>query len=208
MTKPLTCTDPKNILRTPTSSLKCVIAGEEKRGTKMPKDFNLLATTSRGLERAACSELRYLLEQAGDTTADVRKSGVRGLIVAKTALDPFEVVRILREILVDRPYEFRYTFRIIPVEATVTTDLIAIADKAKELSSKIGENETFRVTVEKRFTSLHADEIVEAVAAKIKRKVNLAQPDKIILVEVVGASTGVSTMRPEDVISVLKEKML
>jgi tRNA acetyltransferase TAN1 len=179
-----------------------------KKGIKMPRDFNLLATTSRGLERAACSELKYLLEQAGDTAADVRKSGVRGLIVAKTALDPFEAVGILREILVARPYEFRYTFRIIPVEATVTTDLVAIADKAKELSSKIGENETFRIIVEKRFTSLHSDEIVEAVASNIKRKVNLTQPDKIILVEVVGGSTGISTVRPEDVISVMKEKML
>jgi tRNA acetyltransferase TAN1 len=122
----------------------------------MPRDFNILATTSRGFERA----------------------------------------------------EFRYTLRIIPVEATVTTDLTAIADKAEELSSKIGENETFRVTVEKRFTALHANEIVEAVAANIKRKVDLARPDKIILIQVVGGSTGVSTIRPEDVISVMKEKML
>jgi tRNA acetyltransferase TAN1 len=174
----------------------------------MPRDFNILATTSRGFERAACFELKYLLEQAGDPSADVRKSGVRGLIVAKTVLDPFEAVRILRGILVERPYEFRYTLRIIPVEATVTTDLTAIADKGEELSSKIGENETFRVTVEKRFTTLHADEIVEAVAANIKRKVNLAKPDKIILIQVVGGSTGVSTIRPEDVISVMKEKML
>ncbi len=152
--------------------------------------------------------MKYLLEQAGDPFSDVRKSGVRGLIIARTALDPFEAVRILRKILVERPYEFRYMLRIIPVEATVATDLNAIADKAKELSSKIDENETFRITVEKRFTQLHANEIVEAVAANVKRKVNLAKPDKIILIEVVGASTGVSTIKPEDLISVMKEKML
>jgi tRNA acetyltransferase TAN1 len=174
----------------------------------MPRNFNLLATTSRGLERCACSELKYLLEQARDPEANVHKSSVRGLITAKTALDPFVVVKSLRKTLVERPYEFRYILRIIPVEAVVDTNLNAIADKAKELSSKISENETFRVTVEKRFTVLHADEIIEAVAADIRRKVCLVKPDKIILIEVVGASTGISTIEPEDVISVMKEKML
>lgn len=174
----------------------------------MSRDFNVLATTSRGLERAASSELRSLLERAGDPTADVRKSGVRGLITAKTSLDPLGAVKSLREVLVERPYEFRYILRIIPVEATVETDLTSISDKAKELSAKIEENETFRVTVEKRFTELHADEIVEAVAANVKRKVNLAKPDKIILIEVIGGSTGVSAIRPEDVLNVMKEKML
>jgi tRNA acetyltransferase TAN1 len=167
-----------------------------------------LATTSRGLERYACSELKYLLEQIGDSGADVGKSGIRGLIVAKTGLDPFEAMKRLREVLVKRPYEFRYMLRVIPIEETVTTDLKVIADKAEDLSSKISENETFRVTVEKRFTTLHTNEIVEAVATKIKRKVNLVKPDRIILIEVLAGSTGVSVTKPEDIISVMKEKML
>jgi tRNA acetyltransferase TAN1 len=149
-----------------------------------------------------------LLEQVGDPEAQVGKSGVRGLIVAKAGLDPFEVVKRLRKILVERPYEFRYMLRIIPIEAIVSTDLRAIADRANELSSKIAEEETFRVTVEKRFTTLHTNEIVEAVAASIKKKVNLSRPDRIILIEVVGESTGVSVIKPEDIISVMKEKML
>jgi tRNA acetyltransferase TAN1 len=174
----------------------------------MPRDFNMLATTLRGLERGACSELKYLLEQAGDSNADVRKSGVRGLIAAKTALDELEAVRKLRGILAERPYEFRFTLRIIPIQTIIMTDLKAIAAKASELSSKIAEKETFRVTVEKRFTTLHTREIIEAVAADIKRKVNLNSPDKILLVEVVGGLTGISVIKPEDIISVLKEKVL
>jgi tRNA acetyltransferase TAN1 len=180
-----------------------------KRGAnQMPRDFNVLATTSRGLERPACSELKYLLEKVGDPEANVSKSGVRGLIVAKTVLNPFEVVKKLREILVERPYEFRYVLRIIPVEAIVATDLDTIANMAKELGSKIAEKETFRVTVEKRFTTLSSREIVEAVAANIKRKVNLTKPDKILLIEVVGSSTGMSAITPKDMISVMKEKMI
>jgi tRNA acetyltransferase TAN1 len=174
----------------------------------MPRDFNILATTLRGLERSACFELKHLLEQIGDPSAEVGKSGIRGLIVARTTLDEFQAVKSLREILFERPYEFRYILRIIPIQTIVTTDLKTIADKASELSSKITKKEMFRVTVEKRFTTLHTREIIEAVAANIKRKVNLDRPDKILLVEVVGGATGISLIKPEDIISVMKEKML
>jgi len=79
---------------------------------------------------------------------------------------------------------------------------------ATELSSKIGENETFRVTVEKRFTETPTLEIIEAAAANIERKVDLDKPDKILLIEVIGGSTGISVIKPDDIISVMKEKVL
>jgi tRNA acetyltransferase TAN1 len=64
------------------------------------------------------------------------------------------------------------------------------------------------VTVEKRFTAIHTRDIVEAVATSIRRKVNLQNPDYIMLIEVVGGFTGLSLIKPKDTISVLKEKML
>ena len=174
----------------------------------MLRDFNLLATTSRGNEGDACSELWYLLGEIGDSAPTVDKTGVAGLIVAKTAFIPFEVVQKLRKILRERPYEFRYTLRIIPIDQVVRTDLGEIQRVATELSSKIGENETFRVTVEKRFTEMSSRDIIEAVAANIERKVDLSKPDKIMLIEVVGGLTGISVIKPEDILSVMKEKML
>ena len=174
----------------------------------MIRDFNLLGTTSRGFGRAARSELRFLLEQIGDSATIVDKSGVAGLVVARTVLDPFEAVKKLREILIERPYEFRYLFRVIPIEKVVRTDLAEIENVATEFSSRIRENETFRVTVEKRFTSLHTSDLIEAVAKNIKRRVNLEKPDKIVLLEVVGGLTGISLLAPNDILSVLKEKVL
>jgi tRNA acetyltransferase TAN1 len=171
-------------------------------------DFNLLATTSRGNEREACAELTFLFKEVGDSAMRIERSGVAGLIAAKTCLDPFGAIEKLRKILVERPYEFRYTLRIIPIEKVVRTDLEEIRQGATELSSKIGENETFRVTVEKRFTAIHAQSIIEAAAANIKQKVKLTKPDKILLVEVVGGLTGISILKPDDVLSVMKEKIL
>lgn len=174
----------------------------------MLRDLNILATTSRGNEGAACSELWYLLEDIGDSTPTVDKTGVSGLIAVKTAFDPFEVIDKFREILHERPYEFRYTLRIIPIEKVVRTDLSEIQRATTDLSSKIGEKETFRVTVEKRFTKASTQDIVEAAAANIERKVNLSNPDKILLVEVVGGLTGISVIKADDVLSVMKEKIL
>jgi len=170
------------------------------------KDFNLLVTTARGNEEDACSEIWYLLGEIGDSAAKVDKTGITGLIAAKTAFDPFEVIKKFREILKDRPYEFRYSLRIIPVERVVRTDLGEIQRVANELSFKIKENESFRVTVEKRFTTTSTTNIIEAAAATIERRVDLNRPDKIVLVEVVGGFTGVSVLEPNDILSIMKEK--
>ncbi|MDI6805579.1 MAG: THUMP domain-containing protein [Candidatus Bathyarchaeia archaeon] len=174
----------------------------------MLRDFNLLATTSRGNEDEACSELWYLLGEIGDSAPTVDKTGVSGLVAAKTAFDPFEVIKKLREILQERPYEFRYILRIIPIEKVVRTDLGEIERVATELGSKIGKNETFRVTVEKRFTETSTRDIVEAAAANIEREVNLNNPDKILLVEVVGGLTGLSVIKPDEILAIMKEKVL
>lgn len=171
------------------------------------KDFNLLITTSRGNEEDACSEIWYLLGEIGDSAAKVDKTGITGLIAAKTAFDPFEVIEKFRKILKERPYEFRYTLRVIPIEKVVRTDLGEIERTVTELSSKIKENESFRVTVEKRFTDTSTKDLIEAAAANIERKVDLGNPDKIILIEVVGGLTGISIIRPEQILAVMKEKL-
>jgi len=90
----------------------------------------------------------------------------------------------------------------------VRTDLGEIQQAATELSSKIGEDETFRVTVEKRFTETPTQDIIEATAANIERKVDINNPDKILLIEVVGGLTGLSVIKPNEILAVMKEKML
>ena len=175
----------------------------------MINDFNLVATTSRGNEHPMCNELLYLLkEQLGDAEAQVSKTKVRGLIVGKTTLDPCDAIEKLHAILKERPYEFRYALRILPVKRVVPTDLEEIRRVSQELATGIGEQESFRVTVEKRFTALHSKDIIEAAAGDIKRKADLENPGKILLIEVLGAFTGVSLLKPSDILAVIKEKML
>jgi tRNA acetyltransferase TAN1 len=175
----------------------------------MISNFNLLATTSRGNERPMCNEMLHLLkEELGDAQAEASKTKIRGLIVAKTTPNPYTVIEKFRAILKDRPYEFRYALRILPIERVVPTDLDEIKRATTELSKRISEHETFRVTVEKRFTALHSIDIIQAAASDIKQKVNLENPDQILLIEVLGSLTGISCIRPNDILAVLKEKML
>jgi len=178
------------------------------------KDFNLLATTSRGNERQICFELTYLLkDELGDPAPQVGKTGIRGLVAAKSVFAPSEVIEKFRTMLQEHPYKFRYALRVIPIEKVVPTDLDEIKCAASDLAANIEENETYRVTVEKRFTSLHSKDFIEAAVTGIEvtcseRKVNLGNPDKILLIEVVGGLTGMALIRPSDVLAVLKEKML
>lgn len=172
----------------------------------MLRDFNLLVTTARGNEEDACSEIWYLLGEIGDSAATVDKTGITGLIAAKTAFNPFNVIEKFREILKQRPWEFRYTFRVIPIEKVVRTELEDIQVAVTELASKIIENESFRVTVEKRFTQISTKDVIETAAANIERKVDLENPDKVVLVEIVGKFTGISVVKPSELFSVMKEK--
>ena len=175
----------------------------------MISDFNLIATTQRGNERAAANELLYILkEQLGDPEAQAAKTKIRGLIVAKTTQNPFTVIEKFREILKERPYEFRYALRILPIEKVVATTLDDIKAAAAELAKKIAPTESFRVTVEKRFTTLHSKDLIEAAAGDLKQKADMENPDKIIQIEVLGALTGISVLKPSDIIGVVKEKML
>lgn len=169
-------------------------------------DFNLLVTTAKGSEEDACSEIWFLIGEMGDREVKVDKTGIRGLIAARSALDPFTVIGNLRNVLKERPYEFRYTLRVMPIEKVVRTDLNEIQQAVTELASKIAENETFRITVEKRFTTIQTADIIEAAAANILRKVDLTKPDRIVLIEVVGGSTGVSVIKAGGILSVAKER--
>jgi len=155
-----------------------------------------------------CYELAYLLKEIGDPAPEVGKTGIRGVIVGKTAVNPVEAIEKFRGILQERPYEFRYALRILPIEKVVRTDLDEVKRVAMEFAARLSEKETFRVTVEKRFTSIHSRDFIEAAAAGIQNKADLENPDKILLIEVLGGLTGMALISPNCIFAVVKEKML
>ena len=103
----------------------------------MLSDFNLLVSSARGNEREANSELRYLIAELGDRSAETSYTPVSGLTVAKTSLDPLRVVRSLRSTLKEKPWEFRYVLKVKPVQRVVPTEIEAIGNAVSEKSGAI-----------------------------------------------------------------------
>ena len=172
----------------------------------MIREFNLLATSEIWDESEACSELWMLLRAVGDETPVVDRSPIRGLIAAKTDLNPVEAVRRLRLELRENPEGFRVLLRVMPVEAIVPTDLGGIVEAAHELAVNIGENESFRVTLEKRRTPLRSREVIDAVARGIDRRVDLEDYDWLILIEIIGRITGLAVIPRDGLLNVQKER--
>ena len=172
----------------------------------MVERFNLIVTCLRGQEPVAASELGDLLRELGDPEPVVNVTKVAGLLTAKTSLDPFKVVEQLRVITEQEPWRIGYLMRIIPVEEVVETKPEHIAKAVERLADKIPADATYRVTVEKRHTQLSSKEIIEAAASKVERKVNLENPDWIVLIQVIGGVTGVAVIKPDQVISTMKKQ--
>ena len=53
---------------------------------------------------------------------------------------------------------------------------------------------------------MSSKEIITKIADKIKNKVSLEFPDKVILIEILGNKTGVSILKKVDVLSIEKTK--
>lgn len=163
------------------------------------QEFNILIGCPRERERAAISEVRYFIgDLLGDEELHVNRTRIIGLITCKTSLDPFEVIKDLREMARENPYQFRFAIRFTPLELCVPSKLDEIVAGAKKLLGKIPEDETFRVTVRRRHTTLENMEVVTAVADVIPRKVDLDNPDKIVWIEIVGELTGMSILQHEE----------
>jgi tRNA acetyltransferase TAN1 len=131
---------------------------------------------------------------------------IKGMILVRTSLDPLTVISKLKELVASEPWQVRYILRVLPIQVVVPTRLDTITDATSELISKIGKD-TFRVTVEKRHNnSLGSMQIIKSIAERIDNRVNLEEPDWVILVQVLGAVTGVSILRPNQIFSSVVEK--
>jgi len=168
-------------------------------------EFNLLVACPRDRERAARSELQYFIgDLLEDPELKVSRTHISGLLTCKTSLDPFEVVSKLRDFALENPYQFRFAIKFTPIEVCVDSDIESIKEATRSLLHKIGKDETFRVTVRRRHTDLENMDVVVAVASEIDREVNLDNPDKTVLVEIVSDTTGVSVLNDEsDILSIM-----
>jgi len=170
----------------------------------MARQFNLIATTLRGEEAVGAASLSALLAELGDSEARVETTRVQGVLTASTRIDPFMVVERLRGVTARDPLKAAGLMRVIPVEEVAPSRVEEIAGAVERLKGKIPPDATYKVVVEKRHTQLSSREIIEAVAARVDRRVSLRNPDWIILVEIIGGVAGVSVLTEGQILSLAK----
>jgi tRNA acetyltransferase TAN1 len=168
--------------------------------------MNLIITCARHLEGETEEELKDILDELGDSDVKISVSSMSGIITAQTKLDPIEVVRKMREMLLDEPWSIRYCLRVIPVQKVVETNIKEIEKIISSMSNQIEEKETYRILIEKRKSDISSKEIITKIANGIKNKVSLDFPDKIVLIEILGIVTGISILKKSDILSLEKTK--
>ncbi len=168
--------------------------------------MNLIITCARHLEQETEQELRKILDEMGDSEPEITITRMSGILTAKTSLEPTETIRKIKERLLDEPWSIRYCLRIIPVQRVTETDINEIEKEVLEMKNLILEEETYRISVEKRNSDISGQEIISRVAKNIKNKVSLDFPDKIILIEILDNKTGIGIVKKTDILSVEKTK--
>jgi len=163
--------------------------------------LNLIITCARHLEPETTDELSAILAQFGDENPEISRTSMSGVLTAKTKLVPFEVIKNIREKIVDEPWSIRYCLRIIPIEQVVDTNLEEISTQVFSLMKKVNEKESYRITIEKRNSDISSTEIISKIADNITNKVSLEKPDWIALIEILGNKTGVSVLKSDDIFS-------
>ena len=129
-----------------------------------------------------------------------------GILTAETTLDPIEVVKKMKEILLEEPWSIRYCLRVIPIQKFIETNVEEIEKTISSMLNQIQDTDTYRISIEKRNSNISSKEIITKIANKIKNKVSLDFPDKIILIEILGIMTGVSILEKSDILSLEKTK--
>jgi tRNA acetyltransferase TAN1 len=168
--------------------------------------MNLIITCARHLEEETEDEIINILNELGDSNVKISISSMSGILTAETTLDPIEIVRKMKEMLLDEPWSIRYCLRVIPIQKFIETNVEEIEKTISSMLNQIQDTDTYRISIEKRNSDVSSKEIITKIADKIKNKVSLDFPDKIILIEILGIVTGISILKKSDILSLEKTK--
>ena len=168
--------------------------------------MNLIITCARHLEPETKEEITRILGELGDSEPKITITSMSGILTAETKLDPVKVVKKIQELILDEPWVVRYCLRIIPIHRVTETKIEEIEEIISELVELIPEGDSYRISIEKRNSDISSQELITKIANKIKNKVSLENPDKIVQIEILGSKTGISILEKSDILSVEKTK--
>ena len=170
--------------------------------------MNLIITCARNLESETKNEIRKILDELGDQEPEILNVGMRGILMVNTIIEPSKIIDCVKNKIIEEPWLIRYCLRIIPIQRMTDTEIDKIKQNVIKLKNTIQKNDSYRITIEKRNTSISSSEIITEVAKIFPNKVSLNQPDWIILIEILGNKTGISILKDGELFSLDKSKRM
>ena len=170
--------------------------------------MNLIITCERNLESETKNEIRKILDELGDQEPEIVNVGMRGILMVDTIIEPSKIIDYVKNKMIEEPWLIRYCLRIIPIQMITETEIDKIRQNVIKLKDAIQKNDSYRITIEKRNTSISSNEIITEIAKIFPNKVSLNQPDWIILIEILGNETGISILKNDGIFSLDKAKRM
>ena len=170
--------------------------------------MNLIITCARSLESETKNEISKILDELGDQEPEILNVGMRGILMVNTIIEPSKIIDYVKNKIIEEPWLIRYCLRIIPIQMITETEIDKIKQNVIKLKDTIQKNDSYRITIEKRNTSISSNEIITEIAKIFPNKVSLNQPDWIILIEVLGNETGISILKNDEMFSLDKAKRM
>lgn len=172
--------------------------------------FNLIISSNRTYEQYAEREIWFVLLILGDPSPVIMHSSIPGILLINTKINPFIVIRKMRKILHKDPHFFYYILRIIPIDRVVETDINLIHQTSLELYRQkkriVRKHKSFAIHIKKRATPLSRNDIIEKIVPDISHSVDLKSPDWVFHFEIIGNVTGISLMKPNEILRIISEK--
>ena len=170
--------------------------------------MNLLVTCARNLETETKSEIEKIFGEIGDQKPEILNVGMRGILMVNTNVEPSKIIDWVKDKVVEEPWIIRYCLRMIPIQTITETEMGKITENVIKLKDIIKKNDSYRITIEKRNTDISSTEIITDIAKIFPNKVSLNQPDWIVLIEILGANTGISILKDGEMFSLDKAKRM
>ena len=170
--------------------------------------MNLIITCARSLESETKNEISKILDELGDQEPEILNVGMRGILMVNTIIEPSKIIDYVKNKIIEEPWLIRYCLRIIPIQMITETEIDKIKQNVIKLKDTIQKNDSYRITIEKRNTSISSNEIITEIAKIFPNKVSLNQPDWIILIEILGNKTGISILKNDEMFSLDKAKRM
>ena len=170
--------------------------------------MNLIVTCARNLESETKNEIMKILGELDDQEPEILNVSMRGILTINTTIEPSKIIDYVKNKVIEEPWSIRYCLRLIPIQRMTDTEIDKIKQTVIELKDTIQKNDSYRITIEKRNTSISSSEIITEVAEIFPNKVSLNQPDWIVLIEILGNETGISILKDDELFSLDKSKRM